>query len=188
MHRPCFKQTNFYFPCFHKLDRFLNPNFVPDHDQSSVILNHYPQPTLSLLPLKNYISVFLHHAIITAYLHTAKPSQSASSNAVPNVIKAQTLPQFWRRLPILQDDITHPFYHSRIIVLQPPKVGFFQCPSFTTIQHDTSYTCLVLPILWTKEDTPTRAGKRSLNFLYPDLVLAITLSSVPPPALIISTF
>ena len=48
--------------------------------------------TLSLLPINKYIiSAFLHHAIIPASLYMAKPPQLASSNAVPNAIKAQTL-------------------------------------------------------------------------------------------------
>ena len=76
-------------------------DFVLYHDQFSENLNPYPRlgkslsrSPLSLLLINNYISAFLHHAIITAYLYIAKPPQSASSNAVPNVIKAHTLPQF----------------------------------------------------------------------------------------------
>ena len=42
---------NVYFPCLHGLDRFFNGliaflhsfDFMPDHDQSSEILNYYPQ-------------------------------------------------------------------------------------------------------------------------------------------------
>ena len=59
--------------------------------------------TLSLLTHNNYISAFLHQAIITASLYMTKPPQSASSNAVSN---AQMLPKFWRRLPVLQGDIS----------------------------------------------------------------------------------
>ena len=39
-------------------------------------------------------------------------------SAVPNAIKAKSLPQLWRQFPILQGYITSPFYHSHIIVLQ----------------------------------------------------------------------
>ena len=78
-------------------------------------------PSLSRFTLiyYSYISAFLHHAILPASLYLAKPPQFASSNAAPNAIKAQTLPQFWRRLPILQGGITRPSYHSHIIALQP---------------------------------------------------------------------
>ena len=54
--------------------------------------------TLSLLPLNNYISAFLHDTIITASLHTANlPLHSASSNAVPDAIKVQTLLQIYSK-------------------------------------------------------------------------------------------
>ena len=73
------------------LDGFLNDyhnfslfNFVPDPDQSAEILIHYMDPWLgtksfkvyqvSLLPLNNHISAFLHHTIIIASLYMAKTS------------------------------------------------------------------------------------------------------------------
>ena len=69
----------------------------------------------SISPINKYISAFLHHAIITT-VHLSiwvKPPQSVSSNAVPNAIKAKTLPQFWRMLPILQLKVT---LHIHLII------------------------------------------------------------------------
>ena len=71
---------NFFFPCLHELDGFLNGHhllssnlFVPDHDQSSEVWNCYPwlglsKSTLSLLPLNNY-TVSLHFFTMLSSLH-----------------------------------------------------------------------------------------------------------------------
>ena len=108
---------------------------------------------LLLLPLNNYISTFLHHAIITASLYMAIPPQSASSNEVPNAIKAQTLPKFWRRLLFFK--VTLPFH---IIILISLRSNLNKSASFTDYRiskHDTSNTCLVHLTFQVKGETPT---------------------------------
>ena len=60
--------------------------------QSSELLNHYPRLGTKSFEVNNLIPAYLHHAITASSLYMVKPPQSASSNAVPNAIKAQKRP------------------------------------------------------------------------------------------------
>ena len=88
-------------PCLHGLDRFLtlmaifhsvqfcarSQSIFRDLKTINVhnLVPNLLRSTLSLLPLINYISAFLHQAIIIAFLYMAKPpDQSASSMCARN--------------------------------------------------------------------------------------------------------
>ena len=91
--------TNVYFLCLCGLDGYLVAIFHSVRFCAKLWLILRDLKSLST----TWYQVFLpfNCCISTASLYMAKPPQSASSNAVPNAIKAQMLPQFWRRLPIL---------------------------------------------------------------------------------------
>ena len=144
---------------------------------------------LFLLPLNNDISVFRHRAIITAF--TARPNHVNLPLLTQFLMLARPKHSLSSEEGFLSFKVTLDIHH--IILMSLRSTDLNKSISFTFKVSSLPYSLTLLTHSWytlpserREKSLQVMACRRSLNVFYPDLVLVITLSSAPPPALIMS--
>ena len=118
-----------------------------------------PTQLLPLLPMSSLVYLFhlnhlalLHPSVITCMHYMSIPTQSSFLHTTYNSSYTQFFSQLICASSFMHINITHPTDHTCFISYQPLHILCIQCPSFTTMQHGTSYTCIIQSTLLSKRE------------------------------------